>query len=175
MRFDASTADCFVLTYKEGLLSPVAHDLKLRVTKFQIEVSDDLQHLEASFDSSSLRVESAMRNGREAPGVLSDRDKRTIETNIVEEVLQSKKHPEIRYASGSIVRRDNLALIAGTLTICGRSRLLTVEAIHIEDAWRSSTKINQPDFGVKPYTAMLGTLRIRPDITVTTHLHLPTP
>lgn len=40
-RLDASSADCFVFTYKEGLLSAVAHDLKLRVTRFTIDTEGD--------------------------------------------------------------------------------------------------------------------------------------
>ena len=32
--YDATTAECLVLTYKEGLLSAVAHDLEIRVARF---------------------------------------------------------------------------------------------------------------------------------------------
>lgn len=167
MRFDPSTAEVLVLTYKEGLLSPVAHDLKIQVTRFTLDVADDLQSLEATFDATSLRVVSAMRDGRENPGALSDRDRRTIEGNIVDEVLEAKRHPEIRFASGSIARREDRALIAGTLTMHGHSRLLTVEAALTDGIWRTTARIHQPDWGIRPYSAMLGTLRIQPEVTVT--------
>jgi polyisoprenoid-binding protein YceI len=171
MRFDPSTAECLVFTYKEGLLSPVAHDLKLRVTRFTVDVSDDLQRLEASFDPQSLRVASAMRDGREAPAVLSERDRKSIEQTIVDEVLEARRHPELRYASGSIVRRGDRALIAGTLTLHGHPRVLTVEAALADGDWTVSTRLHQPDFGIRPYSAMLGTLRIQPDVTVSLRLY----
>jgi len=38
---DASTAECLVFTEKEGLLSGVAHDLKLRVERFRLRIDDD--------------------------------------------------------------------------------------------------------------------------------------
>ena len=46
-------SEAFVFTFKDGLLSPLAHDLKLRVTKLEIGEK------RATFDASSLRVESA--------------------------------------------------------------------------------------------------------------------
>jgi len=36
IRVDASSAECLVLTEEEGLLSAVAHDLKMRVTQFEL-------------------------------------------------------------------------------------------------------------------------------------------
>jgi hypothetical protein len=54
MRFDEGSADCQVLTYKDGLLSPLGHDLVLGVTRFTIEVEGD--RVEASFAADSLRV-----------------------------------------------------------------------------------------------------------------------
>jgi polyisoprenoid-binding protein YceI len=175
VRFDPSTADVFVFTFKEGLLSPVAHDLKLAVTRFHIDVSDDTQSLESSFDAASLRVVSAMRDGRENPGALSERDRRTIEGNIVDDVLDAKRFPEIRFASGSIARRGERALIAGTLTMHGKSRLCTVEAALTDGTWSTSTRLYQPDWGIKPYSAMLGTLRIQPQVTVSIALKTAAP
>lgn len=170
MRFDPSSADVFVFTYKEGLLSPVAHDLKLRVGAFTIDVADDLHSVESSFDAASLRVVAAMRDGREQPSALSERDRRSIEGTIVSDVLEAKKYPEIRFASGSIARREDRALVAGTLTMHGRSRLLTVEASLSEGCWRTSARLHQPDWGVRPYSAMLGTLRIQREVLVSVTL-----
>jgi polyisoprenoid-binding protein YceI len=173
VRFDPSTAEVLVFTYKEGLLTPIAHDLKLAVGRFEIDISDDQQMLEATFDASSLKVVTAMRDGRENPGALSEKDRRTIEGTIADEVLDARRYPQIRYASGSIARRDDRALIAGTLTMHGQSRLLTVEATWANSAWTTSARLHQPDWGIKPYSAMLGTLRIQADVTVSIRLRPP--
>jgi polyisoprenoid-binding protein YceI len=173
VRFDPSTADCFVFTYKQGLLSPVAHDLKLRVTAFTIQVSDDYQTLEAVFEAASLRVEAVMRDGQEVQGVLSEKDQRQIEANIARDVLEAQRFPQIRFAAGSIARREGRALIAGTLTLHGYSRLFTVEAGLREGDWSTTARLHQPDFGIRPYSAMLGTLRIQPDVRVQVVLRPP--
>jgi len=36
IRVDVSSAECLVLTEKQGLLSAVARDLKMRVTQFEL-------------------------------------------------------------------------------------------------------------------------------------------
>jgi hypothetical protein len=87
---DASTADCMLFTQKEGLLSRVAHDLKIRVTSFSL--AWDGASLETRFDPRSLRVVEAMANGRENPGALSDGDKKKIEKSIVADVLHAQIH-----------------------------------------------------------------------------------
>ena len=53
-RYDASSAKVLVFTFKEGLLSAAAHDLKLEVTKFTVDVEGT--SVRAEFDATSLRV-----------------------------------------------------------------------------------------------------------------------
>lgn len=164
-RFDADQAECQVFTFKEGLLSAVAHDLELRVTEFEIEVSDDRSEVKARFDAGSIRVVDAIIDGRRSPGTLGRWDKRKIESNIVNEVF-SRREPEIRFASESVRAADSGWEIRGTLTIAGRSRSLTIPVHREEDRAVGEVSIHQPDFGIKPYSAMLGTLRIQPEIKV---------
>ncbi|MCZ7685148.1 MAG: hypothetical protein M5U28_42815 [Sandaracinaceae bacterium] len=66
-RFDARTADCRVFTYKEGLLSAVAHDLELSVRSFDIELSEDRSRITARFDARSIEVVEPIVEGRRAP------------------------------------------------------------------------------------------------------------
>src|SRR6188768_903091 len=103
--YDSQTADCFVFTFKEGLLSPVAHDLRLRVTKFSIEVDAASSSVVASFDTSSLRVDTPMKDGAENPTALSAVDKEKIAGQIREDVLHSSQHPEAKFRSSAVKAR----------------------------------------------------------------------
>jgi hypothetical protein len=152
-----------VLTFKEGLLSRVAHDLKLRVERLGLEVADDA--VTAWFDATSLRVVTAMKDGRESPGALSDADKRTIERNIREDVLDATRHPQIRFQSKVVERRGDEATIRGTLQLHGQERE--------GGAVVAEARLHQPDFGIKPYSAMMGTLRVKPDIEVRLRAQVP--
>lgn len=168
-RYDASTATCHVFTYKEGLLSKLAHDLKIEVTSFTIDASADA--IEASFDPRSLRVACCMKDGREAPGTLSDRNKRTIEDSIAKDVLNAKRHPKITFTSTRIDPRDDGGFdIQGDLALHGARRPVSLRVTREGGALQTRVRLHQPDFGIKPYQAMMGTLKIKPAVEVTLSL-----
>ncbi len=163
-RFDDSTAKCFVLTYKEGLLSALAHDLRIRVGRFTLDADESA--VKAVFDASSLRVETALKDGADAPGTLSAKDIAEIEGNIVNDVLHSKAHPEIVFQSSSVTRARDGYGVSGTLTLHGAAKPVQLVIKRQGDRLVAEHSLHQPDFGVKPFSAMLGTLKIKPDITV---------
>lgn len=166
VRFDASTAECLIFTYREGLLSAVAHDLQIRVESFAITLDDDAWRLDARFDPRSLRVVGVMRDGRVHPDELRAGDVRTIEQTIVDEVLEADRHPEIRFVSTSAVARGEELAVDGMLTLHGETRPVMVPVRREAGGWAAEVRLQQPDFGIRPYRAMLGALRVRADILV---------
>lgn len=165
-KLDASQVRCHILTYKEGLLSAVAHDLKIDVQKLSLEFNPQTKGVVATFDPTSLRVSCAMKDGREQHDTLKDKDKRDIETNIAKDVLETKKHKEIRFESSTVEPRPGGYRVSGSLQIKGKTRNLSFDVREEGDSWIAKVQLHQPDYGVKPYTAMLGTLKIKPDIDV---------
>jgi YceI-like protein len=161
--FDASTAECLVFTYKAGLLAGVAHDLKLRVERFEIAL--DEQGIRARFEANSLRVVCAQVGGKDDPGALSDRDRREIEATIARDVLDARRHPVIEFQSSPIAPSVGPE-IQGTLRIRGREQPLLLEARRDGERAVIETMLDQTAFGIRPYTAMLGALRIRPEVRV---------
>lgn len=164
--FDARQAECLVFTFKDGLLSPVAHDLKIRVNTLSIDIDDDTQAIEATFDPTSLQVVCAMNDGVESPNALKGRDTRKIESNIRKDVLHTKRHRQITFRSTAVERDGDQVTIQGTLTLHGVPRPLTVIARQRGDRMVSETELHQPDFGITPYSALLGTLKIKPHVRV---------
>ncbi len=173
-RFDASDADVRVFTFKEGLLSAVAHDLELAVRAFEIEVADDRSRITARFDPSSIEVVDAVVDGRRSPGTLSDRDKAKIRGNITSDVIPVKKHPDIRFESTEVSERDGGWTIRGRLSLAGREKEITLEASREDGEAVAETVLHQPDFGIKPYSAMLGALKVKPDIRVRVRIPVST-
>jgi polyisoprenoid-binding protein YceI len=166
MRFDAATAECLVFTYREGLLSAVAHDLQIRVERFVVTLDDDAWRLDARFDPRSLRVVGVMRDGRVHPDELRASDVRTIEQTIVDEVLEAERHPEIRFTSSAAVARGDELAVDGSLGLHGETRPLVVPVRRDAAGWVAEVRLHQPDFGIRPYRAMLGALRVRADVLV---------
>lgn len=160
------TATCHVLTYKEGVLSAIAHDLRIRVERFTIEIDDAAEQIDARFEAHSLRVDCAMKGGHEARSALREGQKRDIESNIIKHVLHAGRHPTIAFRSTRIRGEGDGRRISGTLTLHGVERPIEMTARRASGRWMAEVPIHQPDFGIEPYSAMLGTLKIQPVVRV---------
>jgi polyisoprenoid-binding protein YceI len=176
-RIEGTDVHVRVFTFKEGLLSAIAHDLEIEVTRASLEWPDDASLLRAEIDARSLRVLHAVLDGRPAPGALSDRDKRKIEQTIVEDVLHASRHPSIRF-EGTLTwpdRQPAVPTIEGRLDLHGRSRSVAVTVEERGDAFVATATLHQPDFGIAPYSAMLGTLKLKADVRVEVRVPLARP
>ena len=153
--WDASNAEILVYTYREGLLAAVGHDLCLTVTRWQADVgADDTMTVE--IDAASLR----------ASGVSAD-DARKIEGNAANDVLAARRFPTITFRSSKVVRDGERARVEGALTLHGATRPLAFDAVADGASWRTEVRLDVRDFGIKPYSALFGTLRVRPDVRIT--------
>ncbi|UCH28343.1 MAG: YceI family protein [Myxococcales bacterium] len=165
-RFDAYNSECLCFSFKDGLLARLAHDLKLQVERFSIEVDDTTKAIKATFDPSSIQVVCAQIDGRDDPSTLSKGDKKKIYDNVTKDVLRIRKYPEIRFESNNIAERGEGFAVEGTLQLHGKSRNIQASVQANGDRWVSEVRIHQPDFGIKPYTAALGALKVKPDVLV---------
>ncbi len=162
-----------MFTYKEGLLSAIAHDLKIRVGTFSIDADEQARTVSARFDPASLRVVCARENGTDAPRLLSAADKREIEQNIARDVLEARTYPEIAFTSSSVREADGGYLLKGKLQLHGRTRQVTVRVERRRGQLVAEARVHQPDFGIQPYRALLGTLRVQADVTVQVSVPAP--
>ncbi len=170
-RWDANSAECLVFTYKEGLLSKVAHDLKIRVTSFEISVEDG--RVEATLDARSLRTVCAMKRGRENPRGLSADDRGTIDGLIRDDILHSNRFPQIHFLAEDSNASGSPWSARGTLTLHGVSRPLSASVRSEGQDWVARIQLHQPAFGIKPYRAMLGTLKVKADLDLVLRCTLP--
>lgn len=164
--YDASNAQCHIFTYKEGVLSAIAHDLKIRVTEFYIEVSDTDGSIRAEFDPGSLKVVCAMVGSTERASSLSESDKSKIERTIFNDVLNARRFPTVRFTSNDIREAVTGPIVSGELELHGSTKTIEAVGRRVEDRLELTVTLMQPDFGIKPYRAMMGTLRIQPRVKV---------
>ena len=165
-RYDASSAECLVFSYKDGLLSKVAHDLKIQVERFQVTVDEATQAIDATFEVKSMRVVCSRKDGRDDSSALGGFEKKQIYKNITEDVIDARKYPEVRFVSTSVVQEGDRATIEGTLTLSGRSKALRMVANKQGGKWVAEVRLQQPDYGIKPYSAMMGALKVQPQVDV---------
>ncbi|MEO1338286.1 MAG: YceI family protein [Myxococcota bacterium] len=172
LHFDAENATCWVYTFKEGLLSAIAHDLKLRVEDFRIVVDLRQHSVHATFATDSLRVECARRGNVDDRTTLRAKDMLEIEKRTRTEVLHSARFPEARFTatldpdSRPVDAEGATRVVTGMLTLHGRTGPATATAVFRDGSWRAQAQIHQPDFGIRPYRAALGGLRVQAGIAV---------
>ena len=123
-------------------------------------MSDDRARITARFDARSIEVVDAIIDGRRSPGTLGPRDKDKIRSNITSDVIPVTKHPDVRFESSEVSEDAGGWTVRGRLELAGRSRELVVNATREEGAALAEAVLHQPDFGIKPYSAMLGTLQL---------------
>lgn len=165
-KFDAASAACFVFTRKEGLLSPIAHDLKLSVTNFSLDVDLKGRHVTARFDPRSLRVVGVIKKGELQEDLLKDEQKSEIETAIIEKVLHADKFPDIYFMGTELTPDETGFRVAGKLHLHGTQFPLTLGSHPEGEKQIVEVELHQPDFGIKPYSAMLGAIKIKPNIGI---------
>ena len=146
----------YIYTFKEGFLSAIAHDLKIEATGF--ELMSDGSNYSARFDPSALTIVCAMKKGKENLSALSDKDKKDIGENLKRDVLNTDRFPVIEFKSENVVGNA----INGTLSMHGVSKLISLEFQQDGGERVAEFDLDQRDFGIKPFRAKAGTLKVNP-------------
>jgi polyisoprenoid-binding protein YceI len=145
-----------VKTGKEGAAAKMGHNLTLVVNSWEATIEGgDSPSIKLTADPSSVEVES----GEGGAKPLGDKDKKDIKKTIDGKVLGSS---QITFTSSEVT--DSQA--KGDLSIAGKSSNVTVPISVSGDKISGSTTLNQSDFGVKPFSTMMGALKVKDQVTV---------
>jgi polyisoprenoid-binding protein YceI len=168
-----------VLTRRKGAAAMVGHDLTLAATRWKATVVVNEQtpsqsKVNATVDATSLEV----LQGEGGLTALTDGQKAEIGDIIRKAVLRTGRHPSISFTSTRVDGDGDRGTVTGDLTMVGRTRpcaLAVVVSGRSGAAARvtATTMITQTDFGIKPYSTFLGTLRADDVVEVTVKVRLP--
>ena len=90
-----------------------------------------------------------------------------------EDVLQTNKFPQLTFASTSVSGAEPNFNVAGNMTIRGTTRPVNV-ALNVNGTQvNAKTTISQKDFGIKPFSAMMGAIKLRDDVDFELTVELP--
>ena len=160
-----------VRTGVAGSAARMGHRLVLRVTEWsaQVQVEGD-QPTSLVFRASlnSLKVESG--SGGVTP--LTIVDKQVIQRN-ASKSLDVGEYPEAVFECHHIVMTEGTIDLAGDLTIHGVTEALDTTLTIVDGRAVGSVPVVQSDFGIKPYSAMLGQLKVSDEVTVELDIALP--
>lgn len=159
-----------VYTFKDDsrLLSPLAHDLRLRCERFTVTLDGD--RVQARFTADSLTVDGPVKHGRVDRDGFGKLERGKIEGSLQKEVLATRKHPEIGFAGE--LRRDE-GRLAGGLTMLGRTVDVSIPVELGGGRARGRVELVPSRWGVKPYSALMGALKVQDRVVVEFDLALP--
>ncbi|MBV9809997.1 MAG: YceI family protein [Solirubrobacterales bacterium] len=164
-RFGPDNARLTIRTARTGAAAKAGHDLLLEVGSWQAtlempEGGDSGGALTLTADSRSLRV----LEGTGGMKALDDDDKANIVKTIDDEVL---KGCSIEFRSSQVERRSDGSLtVAGELELGGRRGPVTFELAAGDRRLAGGTTVKQTAFGIKPYSALFGTLKVADEVQV---------
>ncbi len=169
--------DLTLHTGVEGRAAKAGHNLTIRLADWSGTATfdgDEPSSLSFRTALSSLEVVS----GEGGVKALSDKDKRTIKDSALES-LSAKRHPEVTFESSKVSPRSGGYDVDGELSIAGVSQSCTLD-LNVQRSGGNATveaavPVVQTKFGVKPYSAMMGGLKVKDQVDVRLSLSVPDP
>ena len=148
-----------VFTFKEGLLSKVAHDLRLTLERFEITREGDA--VRGRFWPETLQVDGCMRGGRLDPGGLRPKDKREIHKNMTRKVLQTHRNPVV-----ALDATVEAARLQGQLTLNGRRHPVACALRTVDGQITGRITLVPSRWGIAPYKALMGAIKLQDRVEV---------
>lgn len=162
----------WVFVPKAGLLSGFAHDHQIGIKSFSGKVVVP----ESGAGSGSLELDVNTTSLVVLDTKSSEEDKKKIQDSMHSEVLESAKYSKATFKSASVsdlkqTGGENYSFtLNGDLTLHGVTKRiampvsLTINAKQLRAEGKYT--LRQTDFGIKPYSAVGGTVKVKNEITV---------
>lgn len=170
---DQARSELVVRLSKAGMAAAIAHNHVIRASEFSGEAVFDPEdlaraslHVEAQAGSLVADEPEVRRKYGLSKG-LSERDRRKIQkTMLSASQMDVAEHPMLEFCSTSVEEgAEGQYLVTGNLTIHGVERAIAFPVMLKEEGGalrgRATIEFKQSDFGIKPFSAMLGALRNR--------------
>lgn len=157
-------------TERAGAAAKAGHDLLIHVTAWEatLVVADDpgATSMELAADATSLRV----KEGTGGIQALGDEEVASIHQTIDDEVL---KRQDISFRSTGVQVDGDTLRAQGDLTIVGKTQPVEFDLVSGDgDELSGSAVVTQTAFGIKPYSALFGALKVKDDVQVVLEGHL---
>lgn len=156
-----------VKTSRTGVGSKAGHDLTIEVTRWSGRALVDPAEPANSLLAVDVDVDSfEVREGTGGIKPLTDSDRADIQRTIREKILHTTQHPTITFRSRNVYGSAVSFVVDGVLAIMGATGPVTIEGSVTEDRVRGTAAIAQSLWGIKPYSALLGALKLKDEVMV---------
>ena len=160
-RLGPANATLAVRTKRGGAAAKAGHDLDMLVTAWEgtLTVGEETS-AELTADATSLRVQ----RGTGGMQTLGDEDKDNIHQTIDDEVLNRQ---DIAFRSTRVEPSGDGLRVEGELTLASATQPITFDVVVGDDGVLKATAlVTQSRWGMKPYSALWGALKVLDDVEV---------
>jgi polyisoprenoid-binding protein YceI len=160
-----------VNTSRTGAAAKAGHDLLIHVTAWHATLGVGADAAESSL---ALEVDATALHVREGTGgmqKLGDDDRASIRETIDDDVLKRKP---IEFRSTEVQTDGDRWTVQGELTLVGKTAPLSFHLTILDDGTLSgSAVVKQSNWGIKPYSALFGALKVADEVVVAVDAKLP--
>ena len=163
-----SDGELRVHTGVTGRAAKIGHRLTMTMNGWQAAVhwiGAEPVTAELTVDVGSLEI----LRGEGGVTPLSASEKAVAQSNALKS-LEAHRFPEIRFEADDIAKTGDCYRLTGKLAIHGqrRERVIDLHVDDLGDGWRMSceAEIRQTDFGVKPFSMLMGAMKVADAVTV---------
>ncbi|QQS45993.1 MAG: YceI family protein [Acidobacteriota bacterium] len=171
-RIVTSESSLWVYVEKAGLFSVFAHNHEIGVKSWSGSVTVP----QAGASGAAAQFEVDARSLVVLDKNVSDKDRSEISNSMHKDVLESERHGKISFHSASISNlrpsgKDEYSFtLNGDLMLHGVTKRiavpLTATITATEIRAKGKYRLKQTDYGIKPYSAAGGTVKVRNEVTV---------
>jgi hypothetical protein len=162
-----------VFSFREGLLSRFGHDLLLRVpATVEIEMHSTTLDVSVSADFNPIALVGAVRDGRVDETLLSPSDRAKVLTTLRNEILGPRNIVDAQFRAQLTLPLRTQAL-TGTLTLAGRQAPVEVDLRIDGDEIEACAEFKPSRWGIAPYRAMAGALKVADRLRVVGKISFP--
>jgi polyisoprenoid-binding protein YceI len=169
------TGRIMLRTFRDGLASQAGHDLTIEVTIWNGELTMGQEGVPTALEVRIQMDSLAVREGVRGIKPLTDRDRREI-AHTAQRLLTTERNPEAVYTADRFEAKDGGGVIEGTFTLAGTAQPLGLEVTQTgPDRYRGTTTVVQSAYGIRPYKAFLGALKVRDGVDVEVEMDMSAP
>ncbi|MDP2339772.1 MAG: YceI family protein [Deltaproteobacteria bacterium] len=179
---DAKKSSVVIQVFKDGAAAALAHDHVVEARDLSgTIVGDGVDATTAKVEvtaqtASFINDDTKMRTKYGLDGEISEKDRKAVEENMKsKDQLDIKGFPTVKFSSTSVTKAaDGKLTLNGKLTLHGVTKDVTmpVDVKMAPDSLSGTAtfRAKTSDYGIKPYSALLGAVKNKDEIVI--HLHL---
>jgi polyisoprenoid-binding protein YceI len=172
----------YVQVFKTGAAATLAHDHVVEAQDINGTISGDIADpttakIDATVKTATMTTDDPKSRARfRLEGELPEKDIAAVTANMKSaDQLDVEKYPTIKFVSTAVKKQGDGLILEGDFTLHGVTKPISLPvSFTMKDAntveGKGSFKIQTPDYGIQPYSAMLGAIKNKPEVIITLKL-----